>query len=29
MYSIDTIKNTIKLFHELKKNNFKGYKLIN
>lgn len=29
MYSIDTIKNAIKLFYELKKNNFKGYKLIN
>ena len=29
MYSIDTIKNTIKLFYQLKKNNFKGYKLIN
>lgn len=29
MYSIDTIKNTIKLFYQLKKNNFKGYKLNN
>jgi transposase len=29
MYSIDTIKNTIKLFYQLKKNNFKGYKIIN
>lgn len=29
MYSIETIKNTIKLFYQLKKNNFKGYKLIN
>ena len=29
MYSIDIIKNTLKLFYELKKNNFKGYKLHN
>ena len=29
MYSIDTVKNTIRLFNQLKKNNFKGYKLIN